>query len=73
MDVTQILAWLHLDPMVALIVVTALLGVSEVLPYLPNVESNNIIQMIVNTLKALKVKLSLKPVEEPKTDVPPQQ
>ncbi len=40
-------------------VIAILLGISEALPHFPNIESNNVIQLIVNGLKALKEKLSL--------------
>lgn len=48
-----------------IIVVMALFGISEALPYLPNVEANSTVQMFVNILKLLKEKLSLKSTEPP--------
>jgi len=37
-------------------IVVALLAISEVIAYIPNVESNSVFQLIVNVLKSLKPK-----------------
>ena len=50
-------------------VVVVLFALSEALPYFPNIEANNIVQLVTNMLKLLKEKLSL----TEKSETPPAQ
>jgi hypothetical protein len=62
MDIISILAAFVTAHPWAMVVVVVLLAMSEALPYFPNVEANNVVQMVTNVLKLLKSKLSLKEV-----------
>ena len=44
----------------AMIVFVLLFAISEALPYFPNIEAYNVVQLFTNILKLVKEKLSLK-------------
>lgn len=46
-----------MDTNILLLIVSALLGVSELLALIPQIKANSIFQLVVNALKWLKEKL----------------
>lgn len=58
---TLVAAYIQAHAVWLVTVIGVLFGLSEALPYFPNIEANNTVQLIVNIISMLKQKLSLKP------------